>query len=346
MSRFKLTKHPANPILSPVADSPWQSLVTTNPGAVYDEARGKFLLLYRAAGHDVEHKVYFGLAESDDGVHFERVSDQPVFGPSNEGACDGGCVEDPRVMKIGDWFYVTYACRAYPPGQYWLMAGNPYRPPSRPAEFPIKFRDNLTTTSLAVTKDFKTWHRCGPVTDPRIDDRDVYFFPEKIGGKWWMIHRPMEWTGADFGTKEPAIWINSSEDLLFWEPHKSRLLVKGKFDWEVKIGGNTPPIKTEHGWMTIYHGKGPDGFYRLGALLLDLNNPARVTHRTREWFLEPEHDYETKGCYDLGGVVFPCGAVVRDGTLFVYYGAADKHVGVATAPMADFMAYLLSCPEQ
>lgn len=345
MPSFQLTRSPANPILSPLADSPWQSLVATNPAGIYDEARGKFLLLYRAAGHDIEHKVWFGLAESGDGHHFTRLSDQPVFGPSAEGSFDAGCVEDPRVMQIGDWFYVTYASRAYPPGQYWLMAGNPYRPAARPPEFPAKFRDNLTTTSLAATKDWKTWHRLGPVTDPRYDDRDVYFFPEKINGKWWMIHRPMEWTGDAYGTEHPAMWINSSDDLLHWDSSTSRLLAKAKFDWEVKIGGNTPPIKTGHGWMTIYHGKGPDGYYRLGALLMALDNPARVTHRTREWFLQPKHDYETQGCYDLGGVVFPCGALVKDGTLFVYYGGADKHCCLATAPMADFMAYLLSCPE-
>lgn len=341
---MKLTKHSANPILSPVADSPWQSLVVTNPACIYDEQLGKFLMLYRAAGHDVEHRVYFGLAESTDGIHFTRVSDDPVFGPSTEGAYDAGCVEDPRLMKIGDWYYVTYASRPYPPGQYWLMDGNPYKPEERPDEFPIKFRESLTTTALAVTKDFKSWHRCGPVTDPRYDDRDVYFFPERINGKWWMIHRPMEWCGDGYPTEHPAMWINSSEDLLYWNSDTSRLLAKAAFDWEVKIGGNTPPIKTEHGWMTIYHGKGPDGYYRLGALLMALDDPARVTHRTRDWFLQPEHDYETQGCYDMGGVCFPCGAVVKDGTLFVYYGGADKYVGVATGPMKDFMDYLLSCP--
>lgn len=339
-----LTKHSDNPILGPLPDSPWQSMVATNPGCIYDEQKGKFLMLYRAAGHDIEHKVYFGLAESSDGIHFTRMSDEPVFGPSTD-SFDAGCVEDPRMMKIGDWYYVTYASRAYPPGQYWLLDANSYRPEPRPSEFPVKFRDNLTTTALAVTKDFKTWHRCGPVTDPRHDDRDVFFFPEKIHGKWWMIHRPMEWCGKGYPNAEPSIWINSSTDLLFWESRTSQLLAQGKFAWEVKIGGNTPPIKTAHGWMTIYHGKGADGYYRLGALLLALDNPAKVTHRTRDWFLQPEHDYETKGCYDMGGVVFPCGAVVKDNTLFVYYGGADKYVGVATGSFPAFMEHLLSCPE-
>lgn len=340
---MQLAKFSGNPILSPVPETPWESLVVTNPAAVFDEGRGKFLLLYRAAGHDLEHKVRFGLAESGDGFHFVRVSEEPVFSPSLDG-CDAGCVEDPRMVKIGEWFYITYAARAYPPGQYWLMAGNPYKPEGRPPEFPRKFRENLTTTCLAATKDFQNWHRFGPITDPRCDDRDVYFFPEKIAGRWWMIHRPMEWAGEGFGTEHPAMWINSSEDLLYWNSQESRLLAKAEFSWEEKIGGNTPPIKTPHGWMSLYHGKGHDGFYRLGALLMDLNNPAKVTHRTRLPILEPSHDYETKGCYDMGGVVFPCGAVLKDGILFVYYGGADKYVGVATAPMDELISYLLDCP--
>ncbi|EIP99922.1 putative glycosylase [Opitutaceae bacterium TAV1] len=344
LTRFTLTRSAANPILSPLPGSPWESLVTTNPAAVYDDARQKFILLYRAAGHDPEHRIHLGLAESDDGIHFTRVSDRPVLSPGNDSACDGGGMEDPRLMKIGDWFYLTYASRPYPPGQYWLHDGAPFIPPDLPAEFPIKFRETHTTTHLAATRDFKTWHRFGPITDPVLDDRDVYLFPEKIGGKWWMIHRPMQWTGDDYGTRHPAIWINASDDLLSWNSAGSRLLACAEQDWEVKIGGNTPPLRTAEGWMTIYHGKGPDGFYRLGALLLDLENPARVTHRTRDWFLEPECEYETRGCYDQGGVVFPCGAVLKDGTLFVYYGGADKYCAVATAPMADFMENLLANP--
>ena len=124
---------------------------------------------------------------------------------------------------------------------------------------------------------------------------------------------------------------------------ESKLLAKAKLDWECcKIGINTPPIRTEHGWLTIYHAVGSDKYYRLGALLLDPEDPSRVLHRTSDWIMQPEEDYEIDGYYR--GCVFPCGKVVIDGTLFVYYGAADKYVGVATCPLHELLDYLRSCP--
>ena len=108
------------------------------------------------------------------------------------------------------------------------------------------------------------------------------------------------------------------------------------------MGVNTPPIKTEHGWLTIYHAVGPDKYYRLGAVLLDLDDPSIVRHRTPDWLLQPEMDYEIEGFYR--GVCFPCGAVVIDGTLFVYYGGGDKYCAVATCNLEELVQHLLRCP--
>jgi predicted GH43/DUF377 family glycosyl hydrolase len=340
--KFSLKRYDKGPILSPLPNSPWESLVVTNPGAWYDEDRKEVLMLYRAAGEDAEHKVYFGLAVSKNGYDFERVSDQPVFGPSEDG-WDAGCVEDPRIVKIGEWYYVTYASRPFPPGEYWLPVNEQrYKRLKCPPEFPWIFRENETATGLALTKDFRTWIRAGRLTSPLVDDRDVILFPEKVGGKYYMMHRPMNWTGADYGTDFPAIWISSGDDLL--SCNDAKLLAKAEFEWECKVGGNTPPIKTEHGWLTIYHGVGKDKQYRLGAMLLDLEDPSIVRYRTKHWIMQPEEDYEVNGPYK--GVVFPCGNVVIDGTFFLYYGGADKYVGVATAPLDELLGYLLSCPVQ
>jgi predicted GH43/DUF377 family glycosyl hydrolase len=338
---MQLKRFEGNPILSPHKDHPWENEVTTNPGAWYDSTTRQVFLLYRAAGDEVKHKIYFGLATSRDGYHFERASDQPVFSPSSDGF-DAGCVEDPRIVKFGEWYYVTYASRPFPPGMYWLPTGQrQYNPPACPPDFPWILRTNQTSTGLALTKDFHAWIRAGRMTNPLTDDRDVILFPEKVSGKYVLMHRPMTWVGPQYGTEYPAMWISTSDDMLSWS--NSKMLAKAEFEWEnQKIGGNTPPIKTEYGWLTIYHAVGKEGFYRLGAMLLDLEEPSCIRYRTRDWILQPEQPYELQGYYP--GVCFPCGKVVIDGILYVYYGGADKYVGLATCPLAELVEYMLSCP--
>ena len=338
---MKLVRWKHNPILKPNPQNQWENFVTTNPGAWYDAEEGQIKLLYRAAGDEEAHIIRFGLAVSPNGYDFTRVSEQPVFAPSIDGF-DAGCVEDPRIVKIGDYYYITYAARFYPPGRYWMAAGKPKVWRQSPPEFPYLLRENAAVSGLAVTKDFKTWIRAGRITNPLVDDRDVILFPEKVNGKFVMLHRPMNWAGPQYKTAHPAIWISFSEDLLHWP--QSTLLAAARQDWETKIGGNTPPIRTPYGWLTLYHAVGPDRYYRLGAFLLDLENPAIVTHRTKDWIFQPEEWYEIEGCYDGGGVVFPCGKVVIRDTLFVYYGAADKYIGLATCKLDELLDYLLDCP--
>jgi predicted GH43/DUF377 family glycosyl hydrolase len=296
-------------------------------------------MLYRAAGHDDDHVITLGLATSKDGYHFERASDQPAMLPSEDGF-DGGCVEDPRIVKMGGWYYVTYACRPFVPGQYWVP-GNLLGRLNAEAEddWPWTLRTNATSTGLGLTKDFKTWIRAGRLTSPTVDNRDVILFPEKVNGKYVMLHRPLGWVGEKYGTGLPGMWISFSEDLLEWPEHK--LLAKCEFDWEfTKIGGNTPPIKTEHGWLLIYHAVGQDMHYRLGAMLLDLNDPSIILKRTKDWLMQPEEPWELEGHYN--GCVFPCGKVVIDDTLFVYYGGGDRYCGLATCSFSGLIDYLLS----
>jgi predicted GH43/DUF377 family glycosyl hydrolase len=340
---MKLTRFPGNPILAPQPDHPWEDLAVFNPAAWYDQERKEVLLLYRSAESHPEYKCYFGLATSRDGYHFERVSDQPVLGPSVEGF-DGATIQDPRIVRMGDWYYVTYACRHYPFGQFWVPGGrDPFLTPPCPPEFPRYLRINATLTGLAMTRDFKTWIRAGWLTDPLLDDRDAILFPEKVGGKFVLMHRPLEWVGEAYGTDEPCAWISMADDLLGFPRAGSRLLLKNKYPWEAaKLGINTPPIRTPHGWFTLYHAVGSDRFYRLGALLLDLDDPGRVLHRTPDWLMEPETDYEIEGFYR--GVCFPCGTVVIGETLFVYYGAGDKFCALATCSFPEMIEHLLACP--
>lgn len=338
---MKLLRYAGNPILTPHPAHAWEDLAVFNPAAWYDEERKRVLLLYRAAESHPDYKCCFGLATSADGYRFERVSDRPVLSPSTEGF-DGATIQDPRMIKMGDWFYITYACRHYPFGQFWIPeVKQRYAAPDCPPEFPRYLRRNATLTGLALTRDFQTWIRAGWLTDPLLDDRDVVLFPEKIAGRYAMIHRPLEWVGDQYGTDHACAWISLADDLMGFR--ESRLLIRNRYAWETdKLGVNTPPIKTPHGWLTIYHALGRDKFYRWGALLLDLRDPAKVLHRTPDWLYEPAADYEIEGYYR--GVCFPCGAVVMDGMLLVYYGGADKVCALATCDFQELMEYLLHCP--
>ena len=118
------------------------------------------------------------------------------------------------------------------------------------------------------------------------------------------------------------------------------LLAAPAFDWELKkIGGSTPPLRTPDGWLVLYHGVDARNIYRVGAFLLDLEDPCRILARTPEPILEPEYEYETRGLMPCG-VVFPTGNVIVDGRLFVYYGAADTTIAVATAPLDEVLEHL------
>ncbi len=336
---MKLKKFEGNPILSPKIKNSWESLVTCNPGVYYDE--GVFYMLYRAAGNDKEHVIRFGLATSNDGITFERQSNWPVFSPSQDGP-DAGCVEDPRIVKFGNTYYITYAYRPFPPGQYWNFSHDEVLLPKCDNETPLVLKNNLANSGLAATNDFRSFRRLGRITSPILDDRDVILFPEKINNQYVMIHRPKEYIGEKYGVDYPSIWIKFSDDLLNWENKESHLLLTGrKGTWEEKVGGGAPPLKTDKGWLLLYHGveKGGLGYYRVGALLLDLNNPLKIIAKTEDFILEPEFDYEFDGYYK--GCVFPTGNVIVNDTLYVYYGCSDKYVGLATCSIHELIDYLI-----
>lgn len=335
---MKLTKSEFNPVLKPNPGNDWESLVVCNPGVWYED--GKFYMLYRAAGNDVEHKIHFGLAISEDGVNFNRFSDQPAVAPSIDGPDMGG-VEDARIVKFDSEYYITYAYRPFPPGQYWNFGHDEIMLPECGADAPLVLKNNIANSGLIVTKDltdFNQYRRLGRITQSNLDDRDVILFPEKINGKYAMLHRPKEWIGEEYGCNYASIWLKFSDDLMNWETSKSTLLLTGiEGTWEEKIGGSTPPLRTDDGWLVIYHGveNGGKGYYRVGAVLLDLEDPTIVKGRLKDWIMEPEHYYEIEGYYQ--GCVFPTANMIIDDTLYVYYGGADKYVGLATCSVSELL---------
>lgn len=334
---MKLIKCTSNPVLSPNPANHWENLVVCNPGVWYEE--GTFYMLYRAAGDDEGHVIRVGLATSNDGINFTRQSNEPVFSPSIDGPDMGG-IEDPRIVKFGEEYYVTYAYRPFPPGRYWTFAHDVIMLPETSTDSPAVLKKNIANSGLAITRDFKTYRRLGRVTTTNLDDRDVILFPEKINGKYAMLHRPKEWIGGNYGCNYPSIWLRYSDDLMVWEEPSTLLLTGREGTWEEKIGGSTPPLRTADGWLLIYHGveHGGKGYYRVGVALLDLKDPTKVIARLEDWIMEPEHDYEIEGYYK--GCVFPTGNMIIDDTLYVYYGAADKYIGLATCNINELLAEL------
>ena len=244
---MKLTKWKDNPILKPNADSDWEKMSVLNPAAWAED--GKVSLLYRASSESIDYSIYVGLAESRDGFHFERVGKEPVLSPSKDGF-DAGCIEDPRVVKIDGTFYMAYAARAHPPHAHWAGRKRASLPsPSR------TWAENITRSGIASSKDLRHWTRLGPCTADDLDNRDVMLFPEKINGRYVLIHRAIDDQGKYPQYKNPAIWLAFSEDMKNWGD--DFMLAKAEVDWEKKrIGGGAPPIRTDAGWLMIYHAVG------------------------------------------------------------------------------------------
>ncbi len=333
---------PENPIVWPGLYD-WRRAVVFNPGAIYDN--GKFYLLERAAGGLRPFHCSFGLLESEDGVHFRHVSNEPVFTPAMAGS-PYGSVQDARLVKLEGAYYMTCAFRPYawncnPTGVGAPEAAEPDFP-----GFSGRPEDNQTRSGIAVSHDLLHWRHIAWTNPPAVDDRDVVLFPEKIGRRYYLLRRPLQFTGPDYGTDRPSIWITSSYDLQTWS--EPRLLIKPEHPWESnRIGASAPPLRTPEGWLLFYHGvedvhtSGRGVAYRMGALLLDLENPARVLARTAHYLMEPETYYEKFGLF-IPNVIFPTGAVVRDGVVYLYYGVADTAIALATAPLSGILEAVLS----
>lgn len=233
------------------------------------------------------------VARSRNAVDFQ-VAEVPFIYPDKRYELFG--CEDPRVIEIDGVYYINYS----------------------------SVSDLGICTSLASTLDFSTVQKLGLMFAP--DNRDVCLFPEKIGGWYWALHRPAP---AHFGS--PGIWIAKSPDMIHWGDHKSVLDTSGGGWDQRKVGGGAPMLKTEKGWLQIYHGVDQAQRYCLGAFLLDLEDPTRIIARMGEPLMEPVAAYEREGFF--GEVVFTCGATIREGILHIYYGAADEVMGLATIPL-------------
>lgn len=335
-----------NPIVVP-GGFPWRAAVCFNPAAILDDD-GRFYLWERAAGGLRPFHCAIGLLSSADGVRFEHVVDRPVFTPEMAGSRYGS-VQDPRVVKLGGRYVMTYAFRPYAWSSHPTGVGVPESHQVDYPGFSGRDEDNQTRSGIAVSDDRVTWRHLAWVSSPDIDDRNVILFPRAVGGRYVALRRPQKLVRTDTSHAEhPSVCLSWSEDLVSWsEPEP---LLRPAFAWEDnRIGGSTPPIETERGWLVFYHGvQNVDPSrravcYRMGAALLDLEDPRRVIARTPEAIFEPRAYYERVGLY-IPNVVFPTASPVRDGVIHLYYGCCDTSIGLATAELEAVLAHVMRHP--
>lgn len=349
------TRSKYNPIISPNPEHEWEALKVYNPGAVFHN--GKYHLFYRAMGWGEDWHSVLGYAVSEDGEHFERFS-QPIFDRDSSNPDEFRGLEDPRITKIDDTFFMAYAVydgkvprlstAISHDLQNWKRQGTAF-----------KNFDFFKEGGISVKWDKgKPVERYAPKPD-RTGDRSKAggIFSEKIRGKYWMLFN------------EFRIWLANSDDGIKWNALSGPFLSPRKdtnlFD-NVFVEMGPPPIKTEKGWLVLYHGVNDAMQYHLGILLLDLSDPTKILFRSSEPIFGPREKYELSGIVDIipgamklleqgedeklkkllidaergnfmPQVVFTPSAVVVNGIAHLFYGAGDQRVCTATAPLADIL---------
>jgi len=282
--------------------------------AVYDERKGRIVLrefskkdkandfsdprlIIRGQETYLTSLSHFRVARSSDGIHFE-LDDNVSFGAGTDYESFG--VEDPRISFIEGLYYISY----------------------------VAVSGNGIVTALAATEDFRNFERKGIVFCP--DNKDVVIFPERIGGKYYALHRPVS---SLFSRQD--MWVSRSPDLVSWGEHQRLMGVREGFWDEMKIGAGAVPVKTDQGWLEVYHGADRQNRYCLGAVLLNASQPWKVKARSDEPILGPEADYEREGFF--GDVVFSCGLLYEQEMLKIYYGASDTSICYAEIGLKEVL---------
>jgi predicted GH43/DUF377 family glycosyl hydrolase len=297
------------PIISPQGDG-FESAGTFNPTvAKYD---GKFVMLYRAQDH--QGKSSLGYATSEDGIHFVRRTEPVMVGEAPYER--GGGVEDPRLVKIGGTFYLTYTGYNNQGGQGVHATGSIH---------------GDAQLCLATSTDLIHWKRQGVILPAYQGKWNVGWtksgaiVPEKIKGRYWMYYL------ADGANRLTQMSIAYSSDLLHWTDALDHPVLSsraGQFDSQVVEPGPAP-VMTEKGIFLVYNGADDKSVYRTGWVLFDKNDPTKVLARAEQPIFEPVHEWEKVG--QVPNVVFVEGLVRDDHRWLFYYGGADKYVGVASA---------------
>ncbi|MHC4982102.1 MAG: glycoside hydrolase family 130 protein [Planctomycetota bacterium] len=290
-----------NPLIT-AEDIPFPCSSVFNAAAV--KFGGEYILLLRV--EDLEGRSVFALARSRNGHDF-KVEDEPVMAPARGGEFakyERKGIEDPRITPADGTYYIMYTATS----------------------------DFGPRLALARTDDFVNFQRIALISEP--DNKDGALFPRKIAGRYARLDRPMVGNTGN-------IWISYSDDLIDWGCSEVIMPVRGEHWDSWRVGASAPPIETRFGWLEIYHGAGATShgpIYRLGAAMLDLENPAKVLCRSSIPILTPREYYERVG--DIPNVVFSTGAIMEeDEQIKIYYGAADTCICLGFTRPEDIMRF-------
>jgi predicted GH43/DUF377 family glycosyl hydrolase len=297
--RNVVQRYQGNPILT-LEGLPFACNTVFNAAAT--KYRDKYILLVRV--ENLVGRSVFALATSDDGFAF-NVEPEFVMCPSDVEpfkTYESLGIEDPRITCLEGVYYIMYTAYSH----------------------------HGARLALAKTTDFRTYERIALISEP--NNKNGVLFPKKIGGRYARLDRPYS---GSYG----AIWISYSDDLRAWYDSEVVMTPRPGYWDSDRIGAGVPPIELDYGWLEIYHGVKNTSFgpiYRMGAVILDPENPATIIARSAVPILSPREMYERVG--DVGNVVFACGAVIDDnGMVKLYYGASDTYICAGTAKLTDIV---------
>ena len=306
-----LQRQGSNPLVRPRPENRWEEKATFNPGGILES--DKFRLFYRAI--DVNGISSIGYAAITRDMKTVERPNHPVLSPSDPWE-ELGC-EDPRITRIGNAYLMLYTA----------------------------YSRRGPRIALAASPDLNEFKKVGLV-GPDLQDKDAALFPETIRGKTAMIHR-IEPSIQIAYFDNPQLQELSDPSLRseYWTQYlrdvDAHIMMRPQEWWEKrKIGIGPPPVKTSEGWLIIYHGVDDNCVYRAGAALADLGEPQKILARSRTPLLEPEEPYEKHGF--VPDVVFPQAAMVLEGDLYVFYGAADTVSCAATVRLEELLQWLAS----
>ena len=316
-----------------------------NPAVI--EEGNDIHLFYRAVGKGNYSTI--GHAKLSDPLTIAERQDSPVLFPQLEAESHG--VEDPRIVKIEGLFYLTYtaydgvnalgALATSTDLVQWTKQGTVMVPEITYPEF-----NRLAGSREQLNEKYLRYNGSGGIQEKKgkkvlLWDKNVMFYPRKINGKFFFLHRIKPDIQLvcvpELNELTPEFWQN------YFLYFSNNIVLSSKHDFEISyLGGGCPPIETPHGWLLIYHGvcDSTEGYvYSACAALFDLENPTKEIGRLPYPLFKPEETWELNG--EVNNVCFPTGTVLRDDTLYIYYGAADEQIAVASVRLSALLKELL-----